>query len=381
MFFNKKRKTISIISALCLSSLIYAQTDYKPTFKIGVLVHAYAGMQQTGFGTAKESSHDTRSWNTDFTLHRARIITKASITPKDNIFLETELNSAIGKGKDKKSGIRVLDAQYEHKFSDYFAIDAGKMLVSHNRNGLQTASTLMVNNFTYYQYPYNISSKDILQNDVGRDIGVNLLGGFLKNKLKYRIGAFAGRRDYTAEDGSEITDDANKPLRYAGRIEYNFLDIDKYSGTNLGKGKTATLAAGIDNQGSYYAVGSDFYLDYPVTKTGSITLNTAYSYLTGGSSNSKFSFEELIPSQDIYLMELGYYFKKYKIQPWVRMERRDLCNIKTKGDDSDATVLGGGINYFFNGYKTNIRLSYVSMKQGSGSFYGQFWLQLQLYTF
>ncbi|OAV72868.1 hypothetical protein Barb6_00737 [Bacteroidales bacterium Barb6] len=51
-------------------------------------------------------------------------------------------------------------------------------------------------------------------------------------------------------------------------------------------------------------------------------------------------------------------------------------------------MLGGGLNYFFNDYKTNLKLSYVAMtkgiSEGSGitnKTYGQVWLQLQLCLF
>ncbi|GAB6012057.1 hypothetical protein [Viscerimonas tarda] len=376
----------------CLGS--YAQgsgesEEFKPSFHAGLLMHTYASAQQKGFGSSLESG-SADSWDVGASLYRARIMTEARLTKKDYIFVETELTSSLG-GSDKAAAIKILDAQYDHIFSDQLVVSAGKILVSHNRNGLQTASTLMVNDFTYFQYPYNMSESSPLQNDLGRDIGVNISGGFLKNKLKYRLGAFAGRREFEGQDKS--------PLRTVGRLEYNFLDIDKYSGTNLGVGETFTLAGGFDTQGTYVAAGLDAYLDYPLSEAGSITLNAAWAHLTGGNDlTKKYSFASMIPTQNTQLLELGYYFKSCKIQPWIRYEKQDVSSesnqragLSAESFDklNTSTVFGGGLSYFFNGYNTNLKLSYVSMTKGvlqatgdiEDKSYGQVWLQLQLCLF
>ncbi|MDR1381987.1 MAG: hypothetical protein LBJ47_11000 [Tannerella sp.] len=362
---------------------------FKPSFNVGVLAHTYVSMQQNGFGQSSATG-SAGEWSAGATLYRARIMTEAHLSKRDYIFLETELASPLGTGADKAAGIKILDAQYDHYFCDQLAVSAGKMLVSHNRNGLQTAGSLMVNDFTYYQYPYNMSKDDPLQNDLGRDIGVNLNGGFSGNKLKYRIGAFAGRRSFEGQHSA--------PLRTVGRLEYNVMDIDKYSGTNLGEGKTITLAGGFDTQGSYMAAGGDLYVDYPSGSLGSVTFNSAFSYISGGNDpDGKYSFASMIPRQNVRLAELGYYFKSSKIQPWIRYEKQDINaeNNQTGGMEvkdfnklKSTTVFGAGINYFFNGYNTNLKLSYVSMTKGiedgdriARKTYGQIWVQLQLYLF
>lgn len=349
---------------------------FDPTFHIGLLAHTYVGIQQKGFGSST-AMNNAGSWDAAANLYRARIMMEAKLTERDYIFMETELNASLGMGADKAASIKILDAQYDHKFGDFLTVSAGKMLVSHNRNGLQTASTLMANDFSYFQYPYNMSADSPLQNDCGRDVGVNLSGGFLKNKLKYRLGAFSGRRHFEGTTSA--------PLRVTGRLEYNFLDIDKYSGTNLGEGKTFTLAGGADTQGTYVAADMDAFLDYPLCDNGSLTANVAYSYLTGGNDpDAKYSFATLIPEQDIWFAELGYYIKSCKLQPWIKFERQDTHQKLTS-----STVYGGGLNWFFNGYNTNVRLSYIAMSKGveeaegvvRNKTYGQVWLQLQLCLF
>ncbi|MCC8153294.1 MAG: hypothetical protein LIP01_03215, partial [Tannerellaceae bacterium] len=276
---------VQVISLAFICPLAFASeteitqtNEFKPSFHIGMLMHTYVGLQQQGFNTS-EAIASPRKWNTEATLYRTRIMAEAHLTQKDYIFIETELTSPLGNGRDKAGSIKILDAQYDHIFADYLKVSAGKILVSHNRNGLQTAFTLMANDFTYFQYPYNMSADSPLQNDLGRDIGVNLSGGFITNKLRYRLGAFTGRRDFEGESSA--------PVRITGRVEYNFLDIDTYSGTNLGMGKTCTLAGGFNTQGTYTAGGADLFIDCPLGLPGSVTLNTAYSYMTGGNDPEK----------------------------------------------------------------------------------------------
>ena len=392
-----KRVTITLLSLGfgAFAHSITAQTSetFKPSFNAGVLMHAYAGVQQKGYGSNSEVK-DAKDWDYDATLYRARIMLEAQLSKKDYVFIETELTSPLStasSGSDKAAAIKILDAQWDHTFSKEFVLSAGKMLVSHNRNGLQTASTLMANDFTYYQYPYNMSASSPLQNDCGRDLGLSLKG-YVGNALGYRIGAFLGRNDWGGIDN-------NKPLRYVGRVEYNFLDLDKYSGTNLGEGKTFTVAAGFDNQGTYNATGADIFIDYPTSASGSVTMNMAYSFISGGNDpEKKNSFCTLVPKQNVYFAELGYYFKEAKLQPWVKYERQaiDALDKQTDGMEIDTynklnstTVFGAGLNYFFNGYITNVKLSYNAMKKNvamesgeiSKKTYGQVWLQVQLCLF
>ncbi|MDR0733184.1 MAG: hypothetical protein LBF08_03865 [Dysgonamonadaceae bacterium] len=385
----------SIKKILCLGLVFFAgcymvgfaqNETFKPSFHAGVLMHTYVGMQQKGFDDFGADKAD--DWSATAALQRGRIITETHLTPRDYVFFQTELTTIIGtNGIAKPAVMKVIDAQYDHKFADYLTVSGGKVLVSHNRNGLQTAHTLMINDFTYFQYPYNTSEESPLQNDLGRDIGVNLSGGFLGNKLKYRVGAFVGKRAYFSD---------NAP-RFVGRVEYNFFDVDKYSGTNLGEGKTFTLAGGVDTQGDYAAGGVDMFADCPLG-SGSVTFNGAYSYITGGNDPAaKHSFASEIPTQNVFLAELGYYIKSLKLQPWLRFEKQDVVSQDKQRDGMAATefdklnsndVFGGGISYFFNGYGTNLKLSYVSWQKDvatdagiKSKSFGQVWLQLQLCYF
>lgn len=367
---------------------------FKPSIQVGAIVHMFASAQQDGFsdpGTANPSSYSR-----GFTLYRARVLVGGQLSKKGSFFMETELPSAIGGPnpdgtKNVKVSPIILDAQYQYNFSNAFQIIAGQQLVSNNRNGLQGAAALMANDFSFFQYPYNLFANSPLQGNFGRDLGINTRGFLANDHLEYRVGAFTGRNV-----------DGKGPLRFVGRFAYNFLDREKdyyYAGTNLGQGKTFTWAAGFDAQASYYNLSTDVFLDHPLGDAGSITLNGAFQYMTGGTNTaSQYSFASLIPAQTVQFLELGYYFKAAKIQPWIKWENEAVSAKpeQTKGISTDvfnkansSSVFGGGLNYFFNGLGTNLRLSYITrtynvadqLNDYSHKTYGQVWLQLQFFIF
>ncbi|MCF0056096.1 hypothetical protein [Dyadobacter sp. CY356] len=368
--------------------------EFKPSIHLGAIVHMFASAEQSGFGGTV--SADAKDWNKGFSLYRARVLVGGQLSKKGSFFMETDLPSPIGVQlsngtKNVKVAPIILDAQYEYDFSNAFQLIAGMQLVSNNRNGLQGAAGLMANDFTYFQYPYNMFGNSPLQGNFGRDLGVNARGFLLKDKLEYRLGVFTGRNM-----------DGQAPLRIVGRVACNFLDPEKdyyYAGTKLGNGNTFAWGAGFDTQGSYYNLGTDVFIDKKAGKAGSVTLNAAFQYMTGGTNiNSKYSFAGLIPQQTVQFAELGYYFTKSRLQPWVRYENQNISSKKeqvgselTSSFDKakSSKVYGAGLNYFFAGNTTNLRLSYVARQyniaNSNGNFntksYGQLWLQVQFFIF
>jgi hypothetical protein len=393
------------------------EPEFKPSFQVGSIVHMIGSYSQVGYpGSSPSLNGNADDWVKGAMLYRGRILVGGQLSKKGSFFLETELPFPIGSSgtnvgnKNSQAFIVMLDCQYEHVFKPWFTVVAGAQLVSGNRNGLQGAASLMANDFTFYQYAYNTfayNAGHVLNSNYGRDIGVNFRGLLLNDKLEYRLGFFTGRYK-----------NGNDPLRTVGRLVYNFLDADKsyyYSGTNLGKGKTISLGVGADMQATYLNVGPDVFVDVPLGP-GSITFNGAFQYITGGTDTvSNYAFTKSIPTSYAQLGELGYYIKSLKIQPWLRYENYTVDADPTQAGATGAgldvfnktkssTVFGGGINYFFNGYGTNLRLSYVtktattatpttvfdpltgtSTPTGDFDFttksYGQAWLQLQFFLF
>lgn len=365
-------------------------TPFKPSINLGSIVHMGATYAQGGFGPGGNFSE---GWNKAANVYRARILVGGQLSRKGAFFMETEIPRPLGTFSNSPLVAPfILDCQYEHTFSNAFMLIAGQQLVSNNRNGLQGAASLMANDFSWFQYPFNIPGPaNFLSNAFGRDIGLNARGFFLNDKLEYRLGLFSGRR---------FSPDA--PFRTVARLVYNFLEPDKnfyYAGTQLGKGKTISLGAGLDAQATYKNFGVDLFIDVPLGP-GSLTLNGAFQAITGGTDTSTvYTFVNEIPKQSIQFLELGYYFPSLKIQPWVKFENVSTSSEELQrggasetifNDLNSFTVFGAGVNYFFNGYGANLRLSYNSFSKGNFDFVsgtvdkkssGQIMLQLQFFIF
>ena len=369
-------------------------TVFKPKLRIGALVHMYAAAQQDGYSNTQ--ADDLQGWNKGFAIHRTRILLGGELSSKGSFFIETELPSSIGTiNADHSKNVKVsqilLDAQYQYVFTNSFQLIAGKQLVSNNRNGLQAAGALLTGDFSASQYRYNMYADSPLQGDFGRDLGVNARGFLFQDRLEYRMGVFTGRM----LDGKD-------PLRYVGRLAYNFLEKDLdyyYTGTSLGSRKLLTWGAGFDTQSSYQNYSTDIFLDYPLHDQGALSLNAAFQYMTGGTSDGKYSFAKSIPQQTVQFLELGYYFKRLRLQPWIKYEHIAVsAKAEQSGDLSPAdfnkqqsgSLYGAGLNYFFDGLRANLRFSYLAKKNQLANTqteawdahtFGQYMLQLQFAIF
>jgi hypothetical protein len=234
--------------------------------------------------------------------------------------------------------------------------------------------------FGWYQYPYNLFENGPLQNNFGRDIGINSRGFLAGERLEWRLGLFRGR-----------STDPYSPFRSVFRFNYSFLEKEKglyYAGSSLGKGRILSVGGGIDRQGSYTSTALDGFLDLPAGEAGSFTCQTSWMYLNGGNSGDSRSFTPLIPRQSIFFTESGFFFRRAKLQPYVKYELQQMnftpkqyeVNLQRQalGLPDEATAgdratlnrflsnarLGGGINYYVNDFNFHIKLQYERIFYG-----------------
>lgn len=364
-------KLLVATAILCSISTTSALAQFKPEVNFGLLMQSFTQVQQEGYG-----SYTSTDYNSEYAygigVNHLRIMFDAKLTEKDYIFVETENNAIIGSNGDRSISMRVLDIMYEHRFSNAFKLSTGKILAAYNRNNIQSTATLLANDFGTFQCEWN----GAMGNDAGRDIGINLAGNLSDDKVVYSIGGFLGH-DFTEDEDVDLSEEyINNPIRFIGRLQYNFFDADQYAGTTLGEGKTLSVGVGFDTQGAYVNGGIDAYLDMPVGEKGSLTVNLAYASMTGGDETDKYYVAD-IPAKDVYFAEVGYYFKELKLQPWVKYE---LMSEKDSGID-DA-IYGGGVSYYFNGHNTNIKLAYTSRENSVlNKSYNQITLALHLFIF
>ncbi len=371
-------------------------TAFKPTIQVGALLQTVAVLRQREV-SAREANVGADAWSRQLNIYRARILVGGNVTKKTSFFMETDIATPIGLTDAQGNKVMqvnpiILDAQVEHTFNKQIGIIAGLQLVGTNRNAMQGAASLMALDFGYYQYPYSLFDTLGLQNNFGRDIGLNFRGFIFNERLEYRTGIFSGRNI-----------DTGGTFRYITRLNYSFLDKEQdlyYTGTTLGKGRIFSVGGGMDLQDRYQNFSVDAFLDIPVGNAGSLTANAAFNYINGGNNPSRKALSIYIPSQTIQFLELGYYFKAAKLQPYIKFENQaiDAANtVQTQGTDlgtfntlKSQSRVGAGINYFFAGYNANVKLLYESVSYGRTNLSGraaetatrsEFWLQLQFFVF
>jgi hypothetical protein len=167
-------------------------------FKLGLLLQTQADALQDA---------NTRGYAQNVFVRRVRLLVGGQLAKNISFFLETDspnLGKSLTTGtKNSQPSLFLQDAYVEFKFRDSFAIDAGLMLPSPSRNGLQSAATLLPLDYGAFTF----ANSGPTQSSSGRDTGIQAKGYLLNKKLEYRAGVFQGMRDQQ-----------DRELRFTGRV-------------------------------------------------------------------------------------------------------------------------------------------------------------------
>ncbi len=332
------------------------------SIKVGILVQMHGqALQDTTSARQDASGGFTPHWQRQLYLRRLRVILSGQLGNGTSCFFESD---AANIGKAETNGTKagtvqmyVQDAYMQHTFMPELSVIAGLQLVGTTRNSLQSAATLMALNYGTYQFV----ASNVLDNNVGRDLGVNLRGFLFDERLEYRAGVFSGKC---------LT--LYSPLRTTARLSYMFEDRERgffYTGTTLGKGKLLALGAGFDAQGTYRGYSVDAFADRPLAGAGSLTASASMTLLNGGGSDVDSTyFTGTLPKQTIFFSEVGYYITDLKLQPYVKYESRSVNATVLKQVRATPTTLGLanalrsehrlgiGCNYYFSEYGASVKL-------------------------
>jgi len=373
-----------------------SSAEFIPTMKIGILSQFWAQATQEQTTAAQDANPSfTRHWNRGLLLRRLRVLVGGTLSPQTSYFFESDAVSIGGVEPDGKKNIKismfVQDAQIQHVFRSELSIIAGLHLVGITRNGLQSAASLMSLNYGSYQF----YAAERLDNVAGRDIGLSLRGFLFDERLEYRTGVYSGKNF-----------NQYSPYRMTTRLNYNFRDREKgffYTGTLLGKGEILSVGSGIDLQGSYRAVAVDGFVELPLGADGSATASVAYSNLDGGGTDLKVTpMTKIIPRQSIFFFEAGYYFKEWKLQPYLKYESQSVdaavlaqvgaasSTLQSRNKLLSGDRLGIGFNYFLAGHGASLKALYELVNRHRAALdpssvesanHSEFTLQIQYYSF
>lgn len=350
------------LSVLAMAAAIaYAPlSNAGATFKIDDTkwVSVGAGLRTSFTATDDAAGNANQKWSTDFTLDNIRLYLNAQI----HEYIKLEFNTECG---DCSNGgdVIVLDAIGKFEINDHFNFWVGRMLVPFDRaelNGPFYHST-----YDFNKTPFEPADQGSFDSGkFGRDDGVTLWGAITPDKkMTYAVGIFDG-----ATGGSNV--DSN--LLYAGRVGYNFLNVESNPGYYTsstyygGAGDIFTLsfagqyqedgAGSKANPADFYAFTVDLLSETVLSNDAVVTIEGEFKH---------FGLDGLVPTDggdldlfegDAYTGTALYLIPQVvgigKFQPYLRYTNNDPKN------SSNRKEYAAGLNYIIDSHNARISLMY-----------------------
>jgi phosphate-selective porin OprO and OprP len=281
-------------------------------------VNASRFIQLSGYTQLRYLQMEEKGKRSGFDIRRARLDFKGAITPYFSIRLQTEF-------ADKP---KILDAYSEIKISDYFNITAGQFKIPFSMENLASSNKLEMIDRSQVVEALVARGKDVIGNQNGRDIGIQIGGGILKNNgiplIEYRLGLFNG-------SGINLADTANDAKDIVGRFV-----INPVKGLSLGGGYYGgygkALHANIDGK-SQARNRLGFEASYVLSR-----FSVKGEYIFGSDKGT---------DRAGWYLQAGYFLIPQKLQILGKYDLFDL-NTETANSTSISYVFGG--NYNFNNW-------------------------------
>jgi phosphate-selective porin OprO/OprP len=280
----------------------------------GLVQTEYQGFQQKGVNNA-------------FSLHRARLDVKGDINDNWNYEVYTEFAGTT----------KLLDAYTTYKIADYLKFTAGQFKVPFSLENLIADSQLDFIDRSQVVNALAGRSTDVIGNQNGRDIGIQINGSFVKVDdrylFDYTLGIFNGA-------GYDVTTDNNGHKDIAGRFSVHpvkdlTLSGDFYNGV----GNYGTPAKNQKrNRGGFDA-------RYVI---GSLAIQAEYDRGTDG-----------IIKRDGWYGQATYFVIPKKLQ---LAAKYDTYDPNQDTDNVRANYYTGGINYYFNSW-ARLAINYVDRRE------------------
>jgi phosphate-selective porin OprO/OprP len=173
-------------------------------------------IQISGYTQIRYQALEEKGKNDGYDIRRARVDLTGNFTP----YLSYRLMADFA---DKP---KIMDAYADIKINDYLNITIGQFRIPFSVENLTPVRKFELIDFSQAVDALVFRAKDVIGNQNGRDIGIQLGGAFLKrragNFLEYKFGVFNG-------SGINISDTANAAKDFVGRILVN-----PFNGLTLG---------------------------------------------------------------------------------------------------------------------------------------------------
>ncbi len=282
------------------------------------------------------------NWNSDWYIHRTRIMVGGKLHKNINFFL-APLWSGIGKDGDFSGREMLIDAWVEFDLSKAFKINIGNLKLPFSWHMQQSGASL--HSLDFHGPFISRGGGTVGHRDQGALVRGLLVGGM----LDYRFGIL---------DGADGENDAGNSPRFVGRLGVNLADaLDGYflPGTMLGKKKIMSMGVSFDiepyiNAGDmFYAFAFDALFDIPMGKNGLIFQGSFYYYSNGAYMGEGMGF----------WADAGYRIGSF--EPLVGFE------MWVPGDDNTTNPTGWmnilpGLSYWLAGHTANLKLQFGMKK-------------------
>jgi phosphate-selective porin OprO and OprP len=340
---NKTITQVQADSVRAEAALLQQQTD---AAKKSFFITATRSMLLTGYSQIRYQFFQERGKHNSFDIRRARIDLKGSVTPFFSYRLQADL---VDKPK-------MIDAYGEIKLADYFSITGGQFKIPFSMENLASSNKLEMIDRSQVVEALVARGKDVIGNQNGRDIGIQVSGTFLKVKdlpvVEYRLGIFNG-------SGINVADTANNGKDVSGRLIF-------------------TPVKGLSFGGSFYR-GWDKAIKPDVPGLGQ-TRNRF-----GGEASyvvNRFSLKgEYIVGKDGKTNRAGWYLQTgYFVVPLILqiLGKYDTYDSNTSASNNISTNYVFGANYNFNSWSRIQAFYTVRQEEGPAIKNNYFSIQYQV---
>lgn len=375
---NRRGSSKAVLFAsigIVLLALAPAVASAQVVVKVNDNVNFRLGLQFQGWADWTQDAN-SQAYSQNLLIRRIRFILDAHVAKDVSIFYQTDDprigNSGATGAKNicssgancPASGFITQDAFVEWKLAgDALMLDGGLFLVPSSRNALTSTQSFL----GFDIGTWALQGNGLEQGNGGRDYGVGLKGYVVDDRLEYRLAVFDGTRltptPQTGGLGAEAG--SRNPYRVAGRVNYDFFDLEKagaagsnsasaangyvYAGTNRGTKKVFAIGAWGDGQGAYKAYGADFMFDWPIMKDAITITGNLQHYEQNITATT-------LPKQNDIYADAGYYFDVAKIQPFFVYQKLNFSDDARKTGNQQR--YGGGINWYVSGQNMKVSIYY-----------------------
>jgi phosphate-selective porin OprO and OprP len=275
-------------------------------------------MQLTGYSQVRFQALEESGKKDGFDIRRARLDLRGSVSPFFSYRVQADL-------ADKP---KLIDAYGEIKLADYFSITAGQFKIPFSLENLASSNKMEMIDRSQVVEALVARGKDVIGNQNGRDIGIQVSGTFLKINdqplIEYRLGVYNG-------SGINVLDTANKAKDIVGRLIFTPLKGFSFGGGFYNGWDKAIKpdVAGNSQFRNRYGVE----LSYVTTR-----LSLKGEYISGKDGKT---------NRAGWYIQSGYFLIPLKLQV---LGKYDVYDTNTSSADNISTNYAFGANYNFNSW-------------------------------